>query len=306
MKGRVGHSITVGLLLIGAVLLLLITGCQRAKPARVVTPPPVAPHVETPGIARVAEVAATATANGAMAYPAPADALPVTPAAADPQAAYPPPAGLQAAYPPPAAPLTPVTPEPTEPPTAAPSPLPTEEPLATLVAVVTPTEMPPTPIPVVLYRVKAGDSLGSIAVLYNTTSAAIMARNGLRDPSLIRVGQTLIIPVANAETIPWGSILQHAVRSGETLDDIARYYRTTVDAVLAQNPTLNDPTRLSEGMVLTLIVGSQYAGRTHVVRPGESLGLIAERYGVTSQALARANGLTDPSLIRVGQTLIIP
>ena len=296
MKGRVGHSITICLLLTAAVILLMTVGCQRAKPARVVTPPPATPRVETPVIARVAEVAATATARGATAYPAPAEATPIVPAAAGPQAAYP-----STAVPP-----TPVTPEPTEPPTATPSPPPTEEPTATPVAVVTPTEVLPTPIPEVIYRVKAGDSLGSIAVLYNTTAAAIMARNGLSDPSLIRVGQMLIIPAASTEALPWGSVVQHAVRGGETLDDIARYYRTTVAAVLAQNPTVSDPEHLSEGMVLTVIVGSESAGRTHVVKAGESLGLIAERYGVTTQALARANGLTDPSLIRVGQTLIIP
>lgn len=45
---------------------------------------------------------------------------------------------------------------------------------------------------------------------------------------------------------------------------------------------------------------------THVVKFGETLSLIASRYGVTVQALQDANGLTDPNLIVVGQRLIIP
>ena len=45
---------------------------------------------------------------------------------------------------------------------------------------------------------------------------------------------------------------------------------------------------------------------TYVVRPGETLAVIAAANGTTAQALADANGLSDPDLIRFGQVLIIP
>ena len=45
---------------------------------------------------------------------------------------------------------------------------------------------------------------------------------------------------------------------------------------------------------------------THIVRRGENLTSIARLYGVTLAALEKANGIKDPSLIRVGQRLIIP
>lgn len=45
---------------------------------------------------------------------------------------------------------------------------------------------------------------------------------------------------------------------------------------------------------------------THVVQPGENLSQIAQRYGVSVEAIVQANGLEDPSLIHTGQTLIIP
>ncbi len=44
----------------------------------------------------------------------------------------------------------------------------------------------------------------------------------------------------------------------------------------------------------------------HVVETGETLSAIAARYGVSVEAIARANGLEDPSRIRAGQELIIP
>jgi LysM repeat protein len=44
----------------------------------------------------------------------------------------------------------------------------------------------------------------------------------------------------------------------------------------------------------------------HVVQPGDQLGRIAARYGVTVAAIVEANNLANPNLIRVGQRLIIP
>jgi LysM repeat protein len=46
--------------------------------------------------------------------------------------------------------------------------------------------------------------------------------------------------------------------------------------------------------------------RIHVVARGENLTQIATRYGVTVQAIVRANGIADPNLIEPGQRLIIP
>lgn len=48
------------------------------------------------------------------------------------------------------------------------------------------------------------------------------------------------------------------------------------------------------------------AGGTHTVQKGESLSLIATRYGVTVEAIMAANGLSDANLIHVGQSLVIP
>ena len=47
-------------------------------------------------------------------------------------------------------------------------------------------------------------------------------------------------------------------------------------------------------------------GARHAVQPGETLSEIALRYGVGTSALARANELADPDLVRAGTTLTIP
>jgi LysM repeat protein len=49
-----------------------------------------------------------------------------------------------------------------------------------------------------VHVVKAGDTLGSIAQQFDVPVADIMAANGLTDPNVLQVGQSLIIPVAGS------------------------------------------------------------------------------------------------------------
>jgi LysM repeat protein len=46
--------------------------------------------------------------------------------------------------------------------------------------------------------------------------------------------------------------------------------------------------------------------RRYVVQAGDTLGAIAQRFGVTVEALKAANGIADENLITEGQVLVIP
>lgn len=52
--------------------------------------------------------------------------------------------------------------------------------------------------------------------------------------------------------------------------------------------------------------GSGGGGRTHVVAAGENLTKIGRRYGVSVDALVRANNLASPDHIEAGKALTIP
>lgn len=52
--------------------------------------------------------------------------------------------------------------------------------------------------------------------------------------------------------------------------------------------------------------GEEQSPTTYTVQPGDSLWAIATRFGTTIDAIAAANGITDPGRISVGQVLTIP
>ena len=44
----------------------------------------------------------------------------------------------------------------------------------------------------------------------------------------------------------------------------------------------------------------------YTIQPGDTLGAIAEQFGVSIEDLAAANDITNPDLIQPGDTLTIP
>lgn len=67
------------------------------------------------------------------------------------------------------------------------------------------------------------------------------------------------------------------------------------------------PRRSWQSVALLVSLGvTGLADVSHVVAPGESLWKISRRYGTTPEAIAAANGLSNPHLIAIGQQLRIP
>ena len=66
--------------------------------------------------------------------------------------------------------------------------------------------------------------------------------------------------------------------------------------------------RIAFTLVLAAVVATSCANRGvyHRVKPGESLSVIGQAYGVPYSEIARVNGVRDPSRIYVGQKLRIP
>lgn len=104
------------------------------------------------------------------------------------------------------------------------------------------------------------------------------------------------------------------IRPGDTLWNIARDQHITVATLKELNPGIGK--LLHIGLRLKVPVGNLAKAATHAnpllptsqrlrytVRPGDSLWRIARRFGTTSKAISRYNGLPHNSTIRAGDTL---
>ena len=107
----------------------------------------------------------------------------------------------------------------------------------------------------------------------------------------------------------------HTVKPGDTLIGIAARYRTTVGAIAARND-IRDRALIVAGTRLSVpratapaakATGSGKARDTtvHVVRPGDTLGGIAARYGTPLASLLKANRLSTREFIHPGQRITV-
>jgi LysM repeat protein len=143
------------------------------------------------------------------------------------------------------------TPTPTTATETTPTVAPTSTPVPTTAPTAIPTTVPTTaPSGEKTHVVQPGENLFRIALYYGMSHQTLAAANGIINPDIVYIGQTLTIP--------------------------------------------------AEGTTPTTPTGN------HVVQPGENLFRIALKYGVTVEAFAIANGISNVNLIYPGQELVIP
>ncbi len=176
--------------------------------------------------------------------------------------------------------------------------------------------------------VQSGESLGSIASRYGVSVSdlrewnQIDGRNGVIHP-----GDELVVNVtdrptttAKVERIPITKVVRHKVRRGDNLTEIAERYGTTVDRIRELNGMSRRST-LKAGRSLkvetTTTVSRQLAEakpaknsrtsstpKTYKVRRGDTLSMIADKFGMSISELRRANpSLKNSDNIRVGQKI---
>ncbi|ATW24442.1 LysM peptidoglycan-binding domain-containing protein [Candidatus Formimonas warabiya] len=158
------------------------------------------------------------------------------------------------------------------------------------------------------YTIRSGDTLLRLADRFNTTVDAILDANPGLEPENLRVGQRICIPAAQAPVTCEGGTF-YTIRSGDTLFRLADRFNTTVDAILDANPGL-DPESLQVGRRICIPAAEAPSptcpGRTYTIRSGDTLVVIAQRFGVTLQALLAANPGINPRMLRVGQVICLP
>ena len=131
--------------------------------------------------------------------------------------------------------------------------------------------------------------------------------------------QDTVTPTATPEGynpfVPLGEIATVVPVVGGTVivPSVAPTQRTGPTPTLAPFSVQMPPTRMPGMPILTPTPDSPRALPTprvdpgqHVVQAGDTLGTIAQQYGVSLETLMQANGLVDANLLSVGQALTIP
>lgn len=172
------------------------------------------------------------------------------------------------------------------------------------------------------YTVKAGDTLGQIAANHQTSVNQLVQLNKLANPNLIYVGQVLTIKQATsasqsttATPAKPASSATYTVKAGDTLSQIAANYGTSYQNLASLNH-LSNPNEIYVGQTLKLQATTNTSTQTttstpaastnqgtYTVKAGDTLSAIAAAHGTSYEALAQANGISNPNEIYVGQTL---
>lgn len=190
---------------------------------------------------------------------------------------------------------------------------------------------------VIRHRVVQGETAGQIANLYGVSVSSLKSWNNLDRRATIRAGQTLKI----YERMESGSRERrrahvaagdgtYTVSSGETIGGIAGRLGVSAEKLMEWNHIRN-PRRVRAGAKLVVRAPTPREAATtaialadikntappeaisprgssvqeHRVMPGETLGHIAERYGVSARMLMKWNKIRNPRRVRAGSTLVI-
>ena len=141
-------------------------------------------------------------------------------------------------------------------------------------------------IPDRYHTVARGDTLSSIALRYDVSSRELVSLNGLRNAHLIRVGQTLRLPVADG--MPLADQTHYTVRRGDSLSRIAQRAGTSVSTLAAANGL--DPERpIFPGQELR-IDGRPAAGLDTTIAVAEGVGTTEKNGDGSTTVAAAADG----------------
>jgi membrane-bound lytic murein transglycosylase D len=187
------------------------------------------------------------------------------------------------------------------------------------------------------HQIRKGETLGEIARKYQTTVAVLRDINGISG-HMIREGQSLVVPVAmrdraaytlsaeerqravqaSAGTADTSTV--HVVRKGDTLWDIARTHGVGVRQLAQWNAMApGDPLRPGQRLVIRKSSVTAVAGPaqkhplsaettqriSYVVRKGDSLSRISQRFNVKVSELLRWNSLDRNAYLQPGQRLTL-
>ena len=151
------------------------------------------------------------------------------------------------------------------------------------------------------YTVKKGDSLYSIARLYDVSVADLKIANKLTS-NMLSIGQVLKIP----DIVEKSDTSVYYVKKGDSLYGIAKSYGVSVEDIKKLNNLSNNNLSIGQELLIPGLSSENVPSvKVYTVVKGDSLYKIANLYGVSVDDLKSANKLSS-SVLSIGQQLVIP
>jgi len=164
------------------------------------------------------------------------------------------------------------------------------------------------------YTVQPGDTMFTIAQRFGVSLDALVAANPqIPDPSRIFPGQIVCVPRSDVPGQCPPNTFAYTVQPGDTMFLIAQRFGVSLNALIAANPQIPDPSRIFPGQIVCVPSSGTQPGVcppntfVYTVQPGDTMFLIARRFGVSLDALIAANPqIPNPNQIRPGQRICVP
>ena len=155
-----------------------------------------------------------------------------------------------------------------------------------------------------IYTVKKGDTLYSIARAFNVTVDEIITLNRLNSIGL-SIGQQLLIPENGIQII---GVVDYTIKPGDSLWKIANRCGATVDDIVKLNNL--DSTIIYPGQIIKLsepcAAKQNYEEyETYIVKRGDTLYSISKMFNTTPSLIKELNNL-NTDLLQINQMLILP
>lgn len=155
---------------------------------------------------------------------------------------------------------------------------------------------------IIIHTVAKGETVYSIASMYNTTVQQIYAMNPNAEKG-IKAGDKLRILRGKAIS----GYSNHLIETKETLYSVARMYNISVDDVKDANPGLNESSfKTGKTIKIPKFGPATNSSTAYNVQKGETLYSISKKYNVSVESLLAANPSIKESGLKEGTTLNIP
>lgn len=158
------------------------------------------------------------------------------------------------------------------------------------------------------YTVQRGDSFYLIAQRFDIPLADLLAANPGVDPARLLVGQVICVP-ARVQTCPAGYSV-HTVMRGQTFVDLQVLYNVSYAALEQANRDV-DLRNLQEGQQLCVAPAGtrgncSAGGAAYVMVQGDTLAVVASRYGTSIGDILMANPVLTPTDFVQGRIICLP